>query len=232
MIVLGALVSAPRICRADAPISPKTKGKLADLCDMKLEAIWTSITLPDTSQLPRHFYEQGVFTMISKRLKLILNDPGCDLEAPLMCSRTLEVAVVGKYEHQDAYISVFRAFEDAARACGVSLSFQKTFTSTSDCVCVPGGFGARGFEELVDLCQSLLNKEVPFLGICWGFQAAVVALLRDWGHEAVSQEAHDAEPPKAVVIKRDGLRKGAELSLSVCLIIPRMPVIVFFFSNA
>lgn len=182
---------------------------------MKLDAVWTSITLPDTSQLPRHFYEQGVLTAISNRLGLIiLNDPGRDLEAPVtMCSRKLEVAVVGKYQHQDAYMSVFQALEDAGRACGVSLSFQKSYTSTSDCVCVPGGFGARGFEELVDLCRSLRSRDVPFLGICWGFQAAVVGLLRDWGREAVSQEVDDAEPPKAVVVKRNGLRKGAELSL-------------------
>ena len=210
-----------RICRTDDLVSDKTKSKLADLCDVHVEAVWTSITVADISQLPLHFYRQGVLTMVSSRLGLTVNEPDMgSFRGSSPSSRELEVAVNGKYEHQDAYISIFRALEDAARACGASVTFRKGNCDTSDKVpdalCVPGGFGARGFEELVELCQFSRVEELPFLGICWGFQAAVIALARDFGYpRACSQEVEeDAMPPHAIVVKRrDGiLRKGRQKS--------------------
>ncbi|CAL1137551.1 unnamed protein product [Cladocopium goreaui] len=206
------------ICRTDDPVADKTKSKLADLCDVHPEAVWASITMADISQLPLHFYRQGVLTMISSRLRLTVNEPDMGFfRGSSPGGRELEVAVNGKYEHQDAYISIFRALEDAARACDASVRFRKGNCDVSDKVpdalCVPGGFGARGFEELVELCRFSRVEGLPFLGICWGFQAAVIALARDFGYPcACSQEVEeDAMPPHAIVVKRrDGiLRKGA-----------------------
>lgn len=67
------------------------------------------------------------------------------------------------------------------------------------------------FEELVEACRCSRVEGLPFLGICWGFQAAVIAWARDFGYpSACSQEVEeDAKPPRAVVVKRkDGMRKG------------------------
>ena len=208
----------PRICRADDPVSDKTKSKLADLCDISSEAVWASVTVADISQLPLHFYRQGVLTIVSNRLGLTASRPDMGLFSGSTPGRKLEVAVNGKYEHQDAYISIFRALEDAARACDASVTFRKGNCNVSDIVpdalCVPGGFGARGFEELVEVCRFSRMEGVPFLGICWGFQAAVISLARDFGYpSACSQEVEeDAKPPRAVVVKRrDGiLRKGGQ----------------------
>ena len=202
------------MCRAEVSVSDKTKSKLADLCGINLDAIWTSVTVPDTSELPWHFYEQGILQAISKRFGLtVLDDPLLTrFDPPLSDARELEVAVIGKYDHQDAYISIFRALDDAARACDVSLSLARTSSEKTEAVCVPGGFGARGFEELVELCSTSRGRNLPFLGICWGLQAAVVSLARAWGDEkATSEEVEEtAQPPRAVVVKRpDGiLRKG------------------------
>lgn len=210
-----------RICRTDDPVADKTKSKLADLCDVHPEAVWASITMADISQLPLHFYRQGVLTMISSRLRLTVNEPDMGFfRGSSPGGRELEVAVNGKYEHQDAYISIFRALEDAARACDASVRFRKGNCDVSDKVpdalCVPGGFGARGFEELVELCRFSRVEDLPFLGICWGFQAAVIALARDFGYPgACSQEVEeDSMPPHAIVVKRrDGiLRKGGQRS--------------------
>lgn len=49
-----------RICRTHDPVSDETKSKLADLCDVHLEAEWSSVTVADISQLPLHFYRQGM----------------------------------------------------------------------------------------------------------------------------------------------------------------------------
>lgn len=89
--------------------------------------------------------------MISRRLGLTVNGPDMGIFKGFSPGRELEVAVNGKYEHQDAYISIFRALEDAARACDASVTFQKgnwrsadVSDKVPDALCVPGGFGARG----------------------------------------------------------------------------------------
>ena len=162
-----------RICRTDDPVADKTKSKLADLCDVHPEAVWASITMADISQLPLHFYRQGVLTMISSRLRLTVNEPDMGFfRGSSPGGRELEVAVNGKYEHQDAYISIFRALEDAARACDASVRFRKgncTYLTKSRMHCV-----SPAVLELEALRSWWSCADFPGWKIClsWGFAGA------------------------------------------------------------
>ena len=218
------MISNLRICRCDIEPCESVKRKLADLCCLNLEAIWTSITLPDTSRLQEHFYEQGILVPLSKRLGLTVQGfsmDGLREKSSNKCPIHLKVALVGKYEHQDAYISVCQALEHAALHFGVHLEISRmkpesllTEHGTVSAVCIPGGFGHRSFEDLVQVATFCREEGLPFLGLCLGFQATIVALARCFfaSPTATSQEVDaESEPPRAVIIKRrDGaMRRGA-----------------------
>ena len=175
--------------------------------------------------LQQHFYEQGILVPLSKQLGLTVPMQEFSMDGLREKSSSkrpihLKVALVGKYEHQDAYISVCQALEHAALHFGVHLEISRmkpesllTEGVPVSAVCVPGGFGHRSFEDLVQVAAFCREEGLPFLGLCLGFQAAIVALARCFGSPTATSQEVDAEsePPRAVIIKRrDGvMRRGA-----------------------
>lgn len=115
---------------------------------------------------------------------------------------TVTIALVGKYTHlQDSYISVVKALEHAAMRCNKNLDLQwiestdlEIEASTKDkikyhkswgtlCaadgILVPGGFGTRGTEGMMLAAKWARENKVPYLGICLGFQVAVIEFARN-----------------------------------------------------
>lgn len=113
---------------------------------------------------------------------------------------TVNIALVGKYvDLQDSYISVVKALEHSALRCGRLLkiswidseilgsqnSGQAEFHESwaklcqADGILVPGGFGTRGVEGMIQAAQWARENKVPYLGICLGFQVAVIEYARN-----------------------------------------------------
>jgi len=136
----------------------------------------------------------------------------------------VNIALVGKYTSlQDSYTSVVKSLEHAALRCGRKLTITwveasdleaeaqlerpKDFHAAWQAVCtasgilVPGGFGLRGTEGMIAATRWAREKKVPFLGICLGFQVAVIEYARSM---CGLKEAHSAEllesTPDPVVI--------------------------------
>jgi len=104
----------------------------------------------------------------------------------------VEIAVVGKYiELHDAYKSIYEALSHGgiANSCHVKLrkvSAEKVAGEGAeellqgvDGILVPGGFGERGFEGKILTIRHARERNIPFLGICYGMQAAVVEFARN-----------------------------------------------------
>ncbi|KAJ3093121.1 CTP synthase ura7 [Quaeritorhiza haematococci] len=136
----------------------------------------------------------------------------------------VHIALVGKYTHlQDSYISVVKALEHAALSCSKKLSIQwveasdlepntqatdpvkyhdawKKVVSASG-ILVPGGFGERGTEGKIAAARWARENKIPYLGICLGFQVAVIEHARNvCGMQGANSAEFDNESPYPVVI--------------------------------
>ena len=100
-------------------------------------------------------------------------------------NKTKHVAVIGKYVTlPDAYASIGHALRDAGNKLHTKINIDWIDSeslpnlSKYDGVLVPGGFGSRGHEGIIDAITYAYKNDVPYFGICFGFQLAVVALAR------------------------------------------------------
>jgi len=102
---------------------------------------------------------------------------------------TIKIAMVGKYVTlADSYVSVNEALKHASASIGRSVNIDwidsETFNGNLeqldnfDGILVPGGFGTRGSEGIIDTATYALEKNIPYLGICFGFQLAAIAFGR------------------------------------------------------
>ena len=156
--------------------------------------------VPNLYHVPERLSMQGVDVAVGSRLGLWHTDAPPEIKDPWWThmsryiersalNYTITIGVVGKYvsRQSDAYLSLKRAIMHAGAAVGRPLSirwidtndvFMERFPDV-DAIIVPGGFGARGFEDKVAVVRHARERRIPFLGLCLGFQAAVVEFARN-----------------------------------------------------
>jgi CTP synthase len=187
------------ICRTERPLSEETKRKIALFCNVEFGSVIESRDVPTIYQIPLSFHEQGLDARVVQRLQLTdTKEP--DLTAwRRIVSRTTDpsarvrIAVVGKYTALvDSYKSVHEALIHGgiANDVGVDIDWllSDLFTSSErageilqeyDGLLVPGGFGVRGVEGMVEAIRWARENGLPFFGICLGMQAAVIEFARN-----------------------------------------------------
>jgi CTP synthase len=185
------------ICRAERPLSEDVKRKIALFCNVDFGSVIESRDVPTIYQIPLTFHEQGLDARVSERLQINGREPDLstwsDMVARITGSRErVRIAVVGKYtELVDSYKSVHEALIHGGIANDVGVDIQWTssdlFTSAErtaellrgvDGLLVPGGFGVRGVEGMVEAIHYAREKGLPFFGICLGMQVAAVEFAR------------------------------------------------------
>lgn len=136
-----------------------------------------------------------------------------DSEAP-----RVRIGLVAKYMHNDdTYISVIEALKAAAWAesAHVDIEWINAETATDedfasvDGLLVPGGFGARGVEGKIAAAHYALENKIPYLGICLGMQAAVIAAARKAGLKDANSTEFDPDTKHNVVYIMSG-QEGKE----------------------
>lgn len=151
---------------------------------------------------------------------------------------TIRIAMVGKYTGlSDSYLSILKSFTHAAISEKVktkiiyidsetlesvnssSSSYENAWNDlkTSHCILVPGGFGDRGVEGKILACKYARENKIPFLGICLGFQCAVIEFARNiigW-NDAHSEEFSPNTEHKVVMFMPEGSKThmGATMRL-------------------
>ena len=185
------------IARSPAPLEYEIKKKIALFCDVPLEAV---ISAPDTDciyKVPLMLHEQKLTEYLLRKLGFGQRDTNLDawikiverLEKP---ADEIDVAIVGKYTHlKDSYLSYTEAIrhceaELAVRVNKIWIEAEELEQSREaiakladvDGVLVPGGFGNRGVEGKIIAIRYAREHGIPFLGICLGFQLAVVEFAR------------------------------------------------------
>jgi len=186
------------ICRTERPLSEDIKRKIALFCNVEFGNVIESRDVPTIYQIPLEFSEQGLDERVMERLNLSGRTP--DLSAwRAMVQRVVQprdrvrIAVVGKYtQFVDSYKSVQEALIHGgiANDVGVDIAWTSSdlFTTPEKAreilreyhgLLVPGGFGVRGVEGMVEAIRAARELRIPFFGICLGMQVAIIEFARD-----------------------------------------------------
>jgi CTP synthase len=186
------------IVRTERPISDDIKRKIALFCNVEFGCVIESPDVRTIYEIPLKFHEQGFDEKVLQRLGL--DTPKPDLSAwRQIVTRVLEphervrIAIVGKYtDFVDSYKSVQEALIHGGIANDVGVDMQwlssDDFTapdrsaeilSTYHGLLVPGGFGVRGVDGMVEAIRHARVSGLPFFGICLGMQTAIIEFARN-----------------------------------------------------
>ncbi|KGM57010.1 CTP synthetase [Lysobacter arseniciresistens ZS79] len=200
------------LCRSEQPLPDSERRKIALFTNVSERAVISAVDLDNIYRMPQRFHEQGLDDLIIDRLRLAAGAPDlAEWDAVLDASEhpvdEVTIGVVGKYvDHQDAYKSVAEALKHGGlrQRTRVNLKWLESSDVEKlgagealagvDGILVPGGFGDRGFEGKVDSARHAREHGIPYFGICYGMQAAVVDYAR---HVAGLEGANSTENDKA-----------------------------------
>ena len=197
------------ICRTERPLAEDVKRKIALFCNVEFGAVIESPDVSTIYQIPLVFHEQGFDELVCRRLGL--EGRALDLSAwqemvrrVTHPARKVRIAVIGKYtDYADSYKSVQEALIHGgiANEVGVEIAWTSSdlFTDAAtsrallagvDGILVPGGFGVRGVEGMVQAIRAAREGQIPFFGICLGMQVAIIEFAR---HVAGLDDSNSSE---------------------------------------
>ncbi len=182
--------------RCRVPLTNETKEKISSFCDVPLNAV---ISAPDAKrsiyEVPVMFEEQKLDEYIDKKLKLNRGSPNLNSWKEFLSNlytpeSDVTIAIVGKYVNlKDSYLSHMESFIHVSSHLRVKVNIKwvdselyetgKEDLSNVDGIVIPGGFGQRGTEGKILAAKYARENKIPFLGICLGFQMAVVEFSRN-----------------------------------------------------
>ena len=185
------------LCRSEQPLPDGERRKIALFTNVPERAVISVEDVDVLYKLPIELHAQGLDALVAERLRLPVERPAdlseweAAVDATVHPVDEVTIAVVGKYvDHKDAYKSVGEALKHGGlrQRTRVNLRWLEAqeleedggleALADVDGVLVPGGFGDRGFEGKVLTARYAREHAVPYFGICYGMQAAVVDYAR------------------------------------------------------
>jgi len=190
------------IARSDRPLDKMRKEKLAFSSNIPVDQIISAPDVANIYDIPLNFEKDGLSTTLLKLLAL--KPRQSDLQnwrqavgKIKKAKDVIRIGMVGKYFKtgdfvlSDAYISVIESLKHASGALGKKLELDwlsgedyetdpkklKTLLAY-DGILVPGGFGARGVEGIIQTIKFARENKIPYFGLCYGMQLAVIEQAR------------------------------------------------------
>ncbi|HSA97455.1 MAG TPA: CTP synthase, partial [Candidatus Nitrosotenuis sp.] len=183
--------------RSSSPLHESTKKKISMFTNVTTRDVFSCHDVKSIFMVPQILYDQGIvdtiFTKFGK-FGLVNTSANWDKWNSIVNSLQItdgdvKIAMVGKYVTlADSYVSVNHALKHAGAKIGKSVSIDWIDSETIngsvdslskyDGVLVPGGFGSRGAEGIIETANYTREKNIPYLGICFGFQLAAIAFGR------------------------------------------------------
>ncbi|HMA19731.1 MAG TPA: CTP synthase, partial [Gemmatimonadaceae bacterium] len=187
------------ICRTERALSEEVKRKIALFCNVEFGAVVESRDVPTIYEIPLSFHEQGLDERVMHRLGMLgrkapdLSSWKAMVRRVVNPSDRVKVAVIGKYtELIDSYKSVQEALIHGGigNDVGVDISWlasdmftgrERTRELLADfhAILIPGGFGVRGVEGMLEAIRYARESGLPFFGICLGMQTAIIEFARN-----------------------------------------------------
>lgn len=229
---LRALGIQPDIlmCRSERPLSDELKGKIALFCDVEQQNVITAQDADSVYEIPLIFADQGVDERVVSLLKLDAGERDLTRWAAMVDrlkspKDVVEIGLVGKYvEYEDSYKSLKEALLHGSLAhnlkCNITWIEAETL-QWPDCqaelerfdgILVPGGFGKRGVEGMLQAIRYARESKTPYFGICLGMQTMVIEFARNVaGLEGADSTEFDPATPHRVIYKLRELKGVDEL---------------------
>ncbi len=184
------------VCRSDHPVDEDIKDKIAVHCDVLRQGVIALPTVDSVYEVPLILEDEGLGSLMIETLRLP-NGHGDLVDWSGMVDKmqglddVLTIAVVGKYvELPDSYLSVREALTHAglANGCVVDLRWVPSeeierfgpseYLDDVMGIVVPGGFGERGVQGMIETVEYARVNQVPYLGLCLGMQVMVIEAAR------------------------------------------------------
>lgn len=210
--------------RSEQPMDKPRKEKIAQFCQVPWEHIISAPDVKSIYDIPSMFEEQGFAKKVLKSFGLRakkndLKEWEAFVKARQNSRKEVRIGVIGKYFStgnftlSDAYISVLEAIKHAGVAVGVkpviewlnSEEFEQDSKKLKEleklnAVIIPGGFGSRGIEGKIAAIRHARTHKIPYLGLCYGMQCAVIEYARtELGWKTANTTEIDAKTTHPVI---------------------------------
>ena len=205
------------VCRSEKEIPEEMRKKIALFCNIRPEDVIQNLTAPSLYEVPLWLENEGHAHSVCHHLKLEDRKPDLT-EWIAMVNRTksatkkVTIGLVGKYVMlHDAYLSVAEALRhggivndanvDIEWINSEDITEQNAAEMLKDCdgIIVPGGFGDRGIEGMIESIRYARENKVPFFGICLGMQMSVIEYSRNVLGLAGANSTEFGETPYPVI---------------------------------
>ncbi|HXS96430.1 MAG TPA: CTP synthase [Candidatus Limnocylindrales bacterium] len=218
------------ICRCERFIPQDMKEKIALFCDVDEGAVVTARDVKSVYEVPVTFADEGVDEIALRLLKL--DAPNRDLSRWMAMLQRMQnprdevsIGLVGKYvEYEDSYKSLKESLLHGALAHGLKVNINwieaegvtgegwEHQLAGYDGILVPGGFGKRGIDGMLNSIRYARERKVPYFGICLGMQTLVIEFARNVaGLEAADSTEFNPGTPHRVIFKLRELKGVDEL---------------------
>ncbi len=218
------------ICRTERRLTEEIRRKIARFCNVRVEHVIESLDVETIYEVPLRYREQHLDDHILELLGLTAPEPDLT-DWSAMVDRikrpghgTVRIAVVGKYTALvDAYKSIQEALGHGGIANDIGVEIDWISSEEMEArgvemlqayggVVIPGGFGVRGTEGMVDAVRYLREQGIPFLGICLGLQCAIIEFARNvCGLEDSDSHEFDRETSDPVISLMDAQYNVTEM---------------------
>jgi CTP synthase len=185
--------------RCQKPLRKEARHKISMFASIKEQCVISCHDCSSIYDVPEILKDQGIIDVISGKLelknrKIRWTEWEKITDSFFNFSGNVNIGIVGKYVNlPDSYISVYQALLHSSAKLGRKLNVEwidsEKFENGSkdkvkvlnkfDGILVPGGFGIRGSEGIINSINFVREKNIPFLGICFGFQLSLIEFARN-----------------------------------------------------
>lgn len=222
--------------RSEIPVDAGTKEKLALFCNVSTDCIIQNLNAKSIYEVPLMMEQEGLGKVVCRVLGLEdkpsqLSDWTAMVERFYHPAGKVRIALVGKYvELHDAYLSVVESLIHGGIAANVEVDID--WVDAEECtdeattaqrlkdahgIIVPGGFGVRGIEGMIQAAQYARTNKVPYFGICLGMQIQVIEFARNvlglTGANSSEMDKETAHPVIDLMSDQNGVILGGTLRL-------------------
>jgi CTP synthase len=190
------------VCRSDNPLAKSIKEKISVVANVPVGRVISSVNVDTIYDIPLYLHENNVDKAVLEILGIEPKKSPDEMQKKWEeltkgmkeQKKKVTIGITGKYTNvHDSYLSILKALEHCSSALKTKVSIKwietteieegkisaKDALKGVDGIIVPGGFGKRGAEGKIEFVKYVRENNIPYLGICFGFQMAVIEFARN-----------------------------------------------------